>query len=92
MLREVSGKNPADMKLVQFHRYWVTAPGRKREYLTSFVMDAETAEKQYPGARAEPSSRVERMEPETEQERLKLMYRYQSAGHDSVKPPGKDPE
>jgi hypothetical protein len=32
-------------------------------------------------------SRVVREEPETERERAGAMYRYQSAGHDSVQPP-----
>jgi hypothetical protein len=50
-------------------------------------MDAETAQQQYPGAQPEPTSRVVRDEPETEQERTAAMYLYQSAGHDSVQPP-----
>lgn len=77
------------MREVEYFRWWVTAPGRKRPYLTAYVMDAQTAQKQHPGARPEPSSRVARTEPETEQERAAAMYRYQSAGHDSVQPPAK---
>lgn len=76
------------MRTVHYHRYWVTAPGRKREYLTGFHMSAEEAAKHYPaGARPEPSSLEVREEPETEEERMQMMYMVQSAGHDSVKPP-----
>jgi hypothetical protein len=75
------------MREAEYFRWWVTAPGRRRPYLTSFVMDAKTAQQQYPGAKPEPTSRVVRDEPETEQERAAAMYHYQSAGHDSVKPP-----
>jgi hypothetical protein len=71
---------------VEFHRYWVSAPGRKRPYLTSFHMTAQAAAK-YQDARPEPSSRTVRQMPETEAERRAAMFDYQSAGRDSVKPP-----
>jgi hypothetical protein len=78
------------MRETEYFRWWVTAPGRRRPYLTSFVMDAKTAQEQYPGAKAESPSRIVRQEPETEEERTAAMYLYQSAGHDSVKPPAKN--
>lgn len=74
------------MRTVEYHRYWVTAPGRKRPYLTSFPLSAEEAVR-YPGARPEPSTRQVRQEPETDEERGAAMYFYQSAGRDSVQPP-----
>ena len=69
------------MRQVEFHRYWVTPPGRKISYLTDFVMDRETAEREYPGATPEASSRVVCEEPETEEERIEWMSRHHSAGH-----------
>jgi hypothetical protein len=77
------------MRQVEYFRWWVTAPGRRRPYLTSFPMDAETAARQYPGAKPELATRQMRDLPETAEEQLTAMYRYQSAGHDSVKPPAK---
>jgi len=61
------------MRRVEFHRYWVALPGRKVAFLTDFVMDAETAERDYPGATPEASSRVVCEEPETEEERIERM-------------------
>lgn len=77
------------MRTVEYFRWWVTAPGRKRPYLTNFPMPADQALAQYPGAKPEPSTRELRQVPETDQEQRESMYRYQSAGHDSVKPPRK---
>ncbi len=75
------------MKDVEYFRWWVTAPGRRRPYLTSFIMDAQQALATYPGARPEPSTRVVRHVPETEAEGAAAMFHYPSTGHDSVKPP-----
>lgn len=75
------------MRLVEHFRWWVKAPGRKREHLTSFPMSAEEAQRIYPGARPEPSTLTVQELPETEAEERAALYRYQSAGHDSVKPP-----
>jgi thiamine pyrophosphate-dependent acetolactate synthase large subunit-like protein len=75
------------VKQVEYFRWWVTAPGRPRPYLTSFPMDAQEAAANYPGARPEPSTREVRQLPDTDAEQNEAMYQYQSAGHDSVKPP-----
>lgn len=75
------------MRTVVLHRYLVTAPGRKRPYLTSFPMTAEDAERQYPGAKADPTTRIDRQVPETEEEHRRSIATYQSAGRDSVQPP-----
>lgn len=75
------------MKEVEYFQWWVTAPGRKNAYLTTFLMPAEQALAQYPGAKPEPSTRKVRQVPETDEERRDAMFRYQSAGHDAVKPP-----
>lgn len=78
------------MLQVEYFRWWVTAPGRRRPYLTSFLMPAEQALATYPGARPEPSTREIRQVPDTEAERSTAMFQYQSAGHDAVKPPPKE--
>jgi hypothetical protein len=44
-------------------------------------MDRETAEREYPGAIAEASTRVVCEEPETEAECVEWTSRYHSAGH-----------
>jgi hypothetical protein len=75
------------MKQVEYFRWWVTAPGRRKPYLTAFPMDADTAAAQYPGAKPDPSTRQVRRVPDTDAEKLQAMMHYQSAGHDSVKPP-----
>lgn len=75
------------MRQVEYFRWWITAPGRKKAYLTSFHMDAETAQQRHPAARPEPSTRVLREVPETPAEEAAALARYQSAGHDGVKPP-----
>jgi hypothetical protein len=75
------------MREVELFRWWVRAAGRKRAYLTRFLMDAETAQAQYPGARPEPTSRTIRLVPETDEERRAAHFLSQSAGQDSVKPP-----
>ena len=67
------------MRQVECHRYWVTLPGRRLAFLTDFVMDAETAKRDYPGATPEASSRVVCEEPETEEERIEWLLRHQSA-------------
>lgn len=77
------------MRTVEFHRYWVVSNGRKRPHLTSFPMDAETAAAHYPGAKPEPSTRIVRELPETDEERGRATVQYQSAGRDSVQPPRK---
>jgi hypothetical protein len=69
------------MRQVELHRYWVTPCGEKVAYLTEFVMDRETAEREYPGAIPEASSRVVCEEPETEEERVEWMSRHHSAVH-----------
>jgi hypothetical protein len=69
------------MRQVELHRYWVTPPGRKLPHLTEFVMDRETAEREYPGAIAEASTRVVCEEPDTEAECVEWTSRYHSAGH-----------
>jgi hypothetical protein len=33
--------HPEAMKEVEYFRWWVTAPGRRRPYLTSFPMDEQ---------------------------------------------------
>lgn len=76
------------MRSVTYYRYWVTAPGRKREYLTSFPMTAEDAAS-YPSARPEPSSREVREVPETPEEQAQAHYNYQSAGQEAVRPPAR---
>jgi hypothetical protein len=73
------------MRRVEFFRWWVTAPGRKRPYLTSFPMDAQTAASQYPGARPEPTTREVRQVPETEAERDAHAPHRQSAGRDGTR-------
>jgi hypothetical protein len=70
------------MRTVPYYRFWVTAPGRPRPYLTSFPMSEEDAAVRYPGARPEPTTREVRELPETEDERMALLYRSQSAGRD----------
>ena len=52
------------MREVEYFRWWVRAPGRKRAHLTDFLMDAETAKTTYPGARPDPTSRTIRRVPE----------------------------
>lgn len=74
------------MRQVEYFRWWVTAPGRPRPYLTRFPMTAADAAR-YPGARPELSTREVRELPETDEERAASHYHYQSAGRDSVKPP-----
>jgi hypothetical protein len=68
------------MQEVELFRWWVTAPGRRRPYLTSFLMDAATAQATYPGARPDPSTRIVRLVPNTEAERAEAHYHYPSAG------------
>lgn len=75
------------MRQVEFHRYWVSTNGRTALHLTDFVMDAETAERMYPGAIPEPSSRVVLEEPETEEERIERMSQSQPAKRHPGKPP-----
>ena len=70
------------MRQVEFHRYWVRSPGLDTPSLTDFVMDAETAAREYPGATPEASSRVVWEEPETEEERIEWM-----AHHPVTMPP-----
>lgn len=77
------------MREVEYFRWWVTAPGRKRPYLTSFPMTAEDAAKCYTSARPEISTRELRSLPETAEERGTAMFHYQAAGHDSVRPPAR---
>lgn len=83
---DVASAQCRPMKEVEYFRWWVTAPGRRREYLTSFAMSAEEAAR-YPGARPEPATREVRRLPESDGEIRAAMFHYQSAGHDSVKPP-----
>lgn len=71
------------MQTVEYFRWWVSSPGCKRPYLTSFVMSAEEAQR-YPGARPEPSTRIVRQVPETEEERLAAQFHYPSAGRDKT--------
>jgi hypothetical protein len=68
------------MRQVELHRYWIILPGRKFACLTDFVMDAETAQRQYPDAVADASSRVVCEEPETEEERTEWMSPHFVAG------------
>ena len=75
------------MRQVELHRYWVTPGAQEAPYLTEFVMDRETAEREYPGAVAETSSRVVCEEPETEEECVEWIARYHSAGHYTFEPP-----
>ena len=72
----------ACMRQVEFHRYWVRSSGLDTPSLTDFVMDAETAAREYPGATPEASSRVVWEEPETEEERIEWM-----AHHPVTMPP-----
>jgi hypothetical protein len=64
------------MKQVELFRWWVRAPGRKRAHLTDFLMDAATANAQYPGARPDPTSRVVRTvrEGDSEQKATVLQH------------------
>ena len=57
------------MREVEYFRWWVRAPGRKRAHLTDFLMDAETAKSTYPGARPDPTSRTIRRVPQQEADR-----------------------
>jgi hypothetical protein len=79
------------MRHTEEFRWKVPALGQRRSYLSTVHLTREEALKQYgPAATPDPATRRERVEPETEAERLNAMYHYQSAGHDSVKPPRKD--
>ena len=67
------------MREVEYFRWWVRAPGRKRAHLTDFLMDAATASARYPGARPDPTSRTIRRIPLPDDE---------TAPHSSGQPAG----
>jgi hypothetical protein len=69
------------MREVEYFRWWVRAPGRKRAHLTDFLMDAATASAKYPGARPDPTSRTIRRVPLAEAD---------AAPHSSGQPAGGD--
>lgn len=56
------------MKPQELYRYWVTDPGKKKLRLTRYALTPEEAEKRYPGAKPDLSSKEVRMVPETEAE------------------------
>jgi hypothetical protein len=74
------------MREVEYFRWWVRAPGRKRAHLTDFLMDAETAKTTYPGARPDPTSRTIRRVPQKEADRTG-QFDGQPTGLDGVNAP-----
>ena len=72
------------MKEVEYFRWWVTVPRRKRPYLTDFLMNAEEAARHYPGARPEPATRELRAAAPATRTRRR------PRGRGGATPPGKE--
>jgi hypothetical protein len=73
------------MKEIEYFRWWVTVPRRKRPYLTDFLMNAEEAARHYPGARPEPATRELRVVADSG-----IRARRRPRGRGGATPPGKE--